>query len=140
MDAAEATSPTASSEVHHGESLTRWIDKLEATSDTSSDSTLSAGPRPTYEDDEVRIAHDRAEVSVEAGRYQLVVRCAGDGPMVAGLTVGPYGNMSDFDCSPEIAVTQVELEVPETSEQIDIWVTPVGQTVGAFDYVLTKLV
>lgn len=100
---------------------------------------ITAGARPTVVESggqaTTMVIKDLAVSPVVAGRYRLVIYCAGEGTLYAELTAGAVTQVAEMPpCGSSAAVGTLEVEATATGSEMGVTIIPVGTTRAAVSY------
>lgn len=104
---------------------------------------ISVAARPTVVTQgaqrQTMIIRDEDQAKWATGRYRLTVRCAGKGDLVAHFSIDDRAVVKQLSpCAPTMSIDYVDLSVIQSGKVSTIVIVPVGETVAAVGYDITK--
>ncbi|SDP35687.1 hypothetical protein SAMN04489867_2177 [Pedococcus dokdonensis] len=74
------------------------------------------------------------------GKYRLVVRCAGEGVLVAHLSLGGRSNIRQLDaCTAATMTDAVEVQLDQPAHNSVVVIVPAGESMAAVGYQIEKV-
>jgi hypothetical protein len=109
-----------------------------------SDAVVSVPARPTVVQRttglQTMIIRDEDAGAWAPGTYRLVVRCAGEGVLVAHFSLGKRSVIRQLnDCEATTSTDSLELTLDQAAQKSVVVVVPAGESMGAVGYQIEKV-
>jgi hypothetical protein len=109
-----------------------------------SDAVVSVAARPTVVQRgtgvQTMIIRDEDAGEWAPGTYRLVVRCAGEGVLVAHFSLGEQSVIRQLNaCAPTTSTDSLELKLGQAAQKSVVVVVPAGESMGAVGYQIRKV-
>jgi hypothetical protein len=108
------------------------------------DAVVSVPARPTVVQRttglQTMIIRDEDAGAWAPGTYRLVVRCAGEGVLVAHFSLGMRSVIRQLnDCAATTSTDSLELTLDQAAQKSVVVVVPAGESMGAVGYQIEKV-
>lgn len=138
--------PTSSSQASGSTDFVARMDGLMAAVNKVQDpsAVVSVPARPTVvqrqQGVQTMIIRDEDAGAWGPGKYRLVVRCAGEGLLVAHLSLGGRSNIRELDaCTAATMTDTVEVQVDRATHNSVVVIVPAGESMAAVAYQIEKV-
>lgn len=136
------SSPTTSSSADFMARMDALIASVNGVQD--SNAVVSVPARPTVvqraSGTQTMIIRDEDAGAWAPGTYRLVVRCAGEGVLVAHFSLGERSVIRQLNaCSATTSTDSLELKLDQAAQKSVVVVVPAGESMGAVGYQIQKV-